>query len=560
VFQVRDARGQVSGYATVSRDITERKRGEEALHQAHQRLLYHTKNTPLAVIAFDSELRVSAWNEEARRVFGWEACEVLGTPMFEVPWLLAEDVPGIKAVAAGLYSGQTPRSVSPNRNVRKDGEVIWCEWYNSSLTDPSGKMQSIQSLVLEVTERQRAQQALARSKEELERLVAERTARLQELVGELEHFSYSITHDLKSPLRAMRGFAEMMSTTCGECDRTEAKEFLGRISTSAERMNHLIADALNYSRSLREELPLEDVDPGALLRGMLDSYPELQAEKAHIRVEERLPVVLANEAGLTQCFSNLLGNAVKFVKPGEKPEIRVWAESVADGQVGWVRIWVEDQGIGISKDMLPRVFDMFARGSKEYEGTGIGLALVRTVAQRMGGKVGAQSEQGKGSRFWIELKSGQARPAFAGATARQAESAAEGTVLYVEDEAGDAIFMELAFEEKGLGEKLRIVGTGRAAIDYLSGSDEFGDREKYPVPALVLLDLNLPELPGFGVLQWMRNHPDYARTPVVVFSSSTREDDQVKARELGANEFVAKPSSGMKFGEVVEGLRERWRV
>jgi DNA-binding response OmpR family regulator len=134
----------------------------------------------------------------------------------------------------------------------------------------------------------------------------------------------------------------------------------------------------------------------------------------------------------------------------------------------------------------------------------------------------------------------------------------EGAVLYVEDEESDAIFMERAFDAKGLGGKLRLLGSGRAAIDYLSGSGQFGDREKYPVPALVLLDLNLPQVSGFRVLEWMRNHPDYARMPVVVFSSSTREDDRVKARELGADEFLAKPSSGLKFGEVVEGLMAKW--
>ena len=104
------------------------------------------------------------------------------------------------------------------------------------------------------------------------------------------------------------------------------------------------------------------------------------------------------------------------------------------------------------------------------------------------------------------------------------------------------------------------MGDGRAAINYLSGSGEYGDREKYPVPAVVLLDLNLPHVPGFEVLQWMRNHPDFAKTPVVIFSSSTRKDDRVKARELGANEFVSKPSSGLKFGEVVEGVKGKWHI
>jgi signal transduction histidine kinase len=123
-------------------------------------------------------------------------------------------------------------------------------------------------------------------------------------------------------------------------------------------------------------------------------------------------VVLGNQAGLTQCFSNLLGNAVKFAKPGHIPEIRVRAEVLADAHRGdaahlngeqRVRIWVEDNGIGISKAMFPRVFDMFTRGSKDYEGTGIGLALVRKVAQRMGGQTGVESEEGKGSRFWLEV-------------------------------------------------------------------------------------------------------------------------------------------------------------
>ena len=108
---------------------------------------------------------------------------------------------------------------------------------------------------------------------------------------------------------------------------------------------------------------------------------------------------MGNEAGLTQCFSNLLGNAAKFRKPGQTPEIRIWAEH----RGGWARIWVEDNGIGISELMLPRVFDMFSRGHRTHEGTGIGLALVRKVMDRMGGKTGVESEEGKGSRFWLEL-------------------------------------------------------------------------------------------------------------------------------------------------------------
>lgn len=234
-------------------------------------------------------------------------------------------------------------------------------------------------------------------------MVVQRTANLQELVNELEHFSYTITHDMRAPLRGMRGFAEMIREYCAECQKEEPKDLMRRITVSADRMDALIRDALSYSKSVRQELPLELVDVWALLRGMLDSYPEFQPSKAQIEIRGELPVVMANEAGLTQCFSNLLANAVKFVKPGQKPEILIWAEE----EDGWAKIWVEDKGkgIGIPRSMLPhRVFHMFSRGQNTYEGTGIGLALVRKAIERMGGEVGASSEEGKGSKFWLRLK------------------------------------------------------------------------------------------------------------------------------------------------------------
>jgi len=242
---------------------------------------------------------------------------------------------------------------------------------------------------------------------ELEKRVAERTAKLQELVNELEHFSYTITHDMRAPLRAMQGFGEILLDECGECRHTERAEFLRRIADSAGRMDKLITDALNYSKALREELDLEPINAKAVLQGIVNSYPQFQPPKADIQIADDIPMVLANEAGLTQCFSNLLGNAVKFVAPGLLPKVRIWAEvrdhqpSTNDHQL--IRIWFEDNGIGIAKRYQEQIFMMFQRLSKNYEGTGIGLALVRKVVERMKGRVGVESEEGQGSRFWVEL-------------------------------------------------------------------------------------------------------------------------------------------------------------
>jgi signal transduction histidine kinase len=256
---------------------------------------------------------------------------------------------------------------------------------------------------------------LAQANRVLEETVRERTAKLRETVGELEHFSYTITHDMRAPLRAMQAFGTLLTMEkAGQLD-DEGRDFLRRIVQSAQRMDHLITDALNYGKLLGSHMELRPLDPGALLRGMLESYPELQPGKVAVEITGELPRVLANPAGLTQCFSNLLGNAVKFVKPGLKPRVRIWAErqrrpahkegaaSQTGGERGWVRFWFEDNGIGIPGDQRERIFQMFQRLDTKQEGTGIGLALVRKAAERMKGAAGVESEPGRGSRFWIDL-------------------------------------------------------------------------------------------------------------------------------------------------------------
>lgn len=246
----------------------------------------------------------------------------------------------------------------------------------------------------------RLQEALGRTNARLEEQVRERTASLQEMVNELEHFSYTITHDMRAPLRAIRGFVGVLEDQVGPGLSGESKGCLERISSAARRMDRLITDALSYSKTVQSELVLCPVDAAELLRGIIQSYPSLQPPRARIVVSGEIPRVLANEAGLTQCFSNLLDNAVKFVEPGRLPEVLVRAET----RNGVARLWFEDNGIGIPETFWPRLFQMFQRANKSFEGTGIGLALVRKVAERMGGRVGMESALDIGSRFWIELR------------------------------------------------------------------------------------------------------------------------------------------------------------
>jgi signal transduction histidine kinase len=241
---------------------------------------------------------------------------------------------------------------------------------------------------------------LAQNNQQLEQAVQKRTAELQETIGELQLVSHALVHDLRAPLRAMAGYAALLEHECDPKTQPEAGELCKRIANSAERLDHLIQDSLSYTRSVQGELPVETIDLSILLPSIIELYPNLERYKAQIGIDGELPRVLGNEAGLTQCFANLLGNSVKFMEPGVQPQLKIWAESKG----AYVRIWIEDNGIGIAKEYHERIFNLFEQVSLGFGGTGVGLAIVRKTVHRMDGSVGVESESGKGSRFWVDLR------------------------------------------------------------------------------------------------------------------------------------------------------------
>lgn len=251
-------------------------------------------------------------------------------------------------------------------------------------------------------ERIQAEELVQRMNVELERRVQERTAALQEAVRELEAFSYSISHDMRAPLRAMEGYTrKLLEEYSGKTLDAEGTEYLSRISRGAMRLDMLIQDVLTYTNLARCDAPLAAVDVERLLGDLVEMYPGWRAPEVKMEIARPLPKVMANEALLTQCVSHVIDNALKFVPAERNPHVKIWAERRGMR----ARLWIEDNGAGIDGKDHARVFRMFERiyPTAEYSGTGVGLTIVRKAMERMNGEVGCESELGKGSKFWLEL-------------------------------------------------------------------------------------------------------------------------------------------------------------
>jgi nitrogen fixation negative regulator NifL len=402
--------GAITHFIAIKQDITERKRAEAALRESELFYRQTLESIPGMVFTTRPDGYCDYQSQQWVEFTGVPMREHLGDGWNKL--LHPEDRPRAFAAWRAAVEGRATYDLE-YRVRRHDGQYEWFKVIGRPIRDASGQIVRWFGVVanineLKSTEAQlrQAQEKLRVHAEDLEKIVASRTAKLHETIDELEHFSYAIVHDMRAPLRAMQGFATLIEDECAGCERTLNKEYFRRIKIAANRMDQLIADSLSYSKAVRQDLPLEPVELFQLLDGLVKTYPNLQPDQAEIQIDPDLPTVLGNEAALTQCFGNLLGNAVKFAKPGTKPQVCIRTEMLntrLSTLNPMVRIWVEDHGIGIPKAAWERIFGLFQRATEKQEGTGIGLAIVRKVVERMGGKVGVESEPGQGSRFWVEL-------------------------------------------------------------------------------------------------------------------------------------------------------------
>jgi PAS domain S-box-containing protein len=388
------------------RDFTKEKEAQEAIEASEKQLRALADSIPqLAWMANADGYRIwfnKRWFEytgktlEESQGWGWQSVHDPKT----LPSLLG-------AWTSSIEMGRPFQMEFPLRAA--DGSFRWFLTQVNPVRDSENRVIRWFGTNTDVDEVKRAQDALKDVQAELQRHavrleeeVAQRTAELRETIQELEAFSYSISHDMRAPLRAMQGYSDaLLDEYTGKLGLTGV-EYLKRIRRSASRMDLLIQDVLAYSRVAKGAIELKQVDVEAVIRDVIQNYPALQPDKANISVLPPIPPILGHEAYLTQIVSNLLTNAVKFVEPGKKPGVLV--RSRAEGDL--VRIEFKDDGIGIAAKHQKQIFQIFGRvySEKKYEGTGIGLAIAKKAAERMGGALGVESEAGRGSTFFVLLK------------------------------------------------------------------------------------------------------------------------------------------------------------
>ena len=377
----------------------ERIKAERRLESAQQKLALHARQTPLGVIEWNTNFEVVEWNRSAEKIFGFSRGEALGRHAKEliVPPRVMVHVDDVWHALLANKGGTR----STNENVTKDGHTIMCEWYNTPLVMDDGQVIGVASLVADISDHVQAQAELARHRDHLEELVAERTTELAAVNKELESFSYSVSHDLRAPLRAIDGFSQALLEDYADAVDDTGKDYLRRTRKASQRMAELIDDLLLLSRVTRQEMRSETMDLSTSARDICESLEgEQKKSKMNYIIQDHLTTE-GDPRLLKIALVNLLSNAVKFTVNKAKPRVEFGMANHGDEKIYYVR----DNGVGFQMQHADKLFGPFQRLHKadEFPGTGIGLATVARIIHRHGGRGWAEGAVNRGATFYFTL-------------------------------------------------------------------------------------------------------------------------------------------------------------
>ena len=537
ISPVVDGSGNVTGSATVLRDVTAQRSAQDA--QAHLAAIVQSAGVAIAGNSLTG--LVTSWNPGAERLYGYTASEMIGQPISTIVPPDQQDQPrlALERIRKGL-----PVEPYEAVRVRKDGTHATVFVTVSPIRDQNGTIVSAAAITRDITAQKDAEEAIRKLNRDLEGRVAERTADLLEANEELNkasrlksEFLANMSHELRTPLNAIIGFSEvLLDPELNHVGTEKRDQFVGNIHRSGKHLLSLINDILDLSKveAGRMELHYETLSLGPLLQGCVAIVTPL-ADKKNIRLSVACDPpngsLRADSAKVKQILYNLLSNSVKFTPEGGQVSV------IASVSGSEARIAVRDSGIGIAPEDHERVFEAFRQieqgTARQQEGTGLGLGLVKRFVELHGGQIALESSPGHGSCFTFTLPlmdsldsehSGLAQPAPG--VQRESLESRGSPVLVVEDEAEAAQLLSIYLTQGGY------------QVHTASSVDEALLAIPTVRPAAVLLDIMLPGREGWDLLTSLRADPSTKDLPVIVV---TIVDNATLGFALGATDYLVKP-------------------
>jgi len=527
IAPVMDDSGRPYRYFSIRTDVTRLKLAELALAEHQQQWLFAQRLAHIGSWVFDLSSGAFKWSDEVCRIFGGDADAGVCRPSLAQlgEFIHPEDRARVQASQQAAIETDTLHDMV-YRIVRPSGEIRYVHELAQSERDEQGLAQRLCGTVQDITDHMASERALRVARDE-----AERANRAK------SEFLSSMSHELRTPLNAILGFGQLM-----EYDDTlpeEHQDSVQEILRAGRHLLELINDVLDLAKieSGRIDMSIEEVDVAALADECLTQLSAV-AQNASVRLIQAIGVgvrVLADRSRLRQALLNLLSNAIKYNRRGGSVSIEAQAQGPQT-----LRIVVRDTGIGIPADRINELFQPFHRlhtDLENIEGTGIGLTITRRVVELMDGSVGADSEVGVGSRFWIELPVPIGTEGVDGTRAADDAPAASATpeapvhtVLYIEDNpANIKLMQQILLKRPGI----------KLYTAHLPGLGlELAATHK---PDLILLDINMPYMDGYQVLGILKNHPSLSLTPVVALTSNAMPRDMERGLAAGFTDYLTKP-------------------